>query len=145
MSSKREAITQRAMFMKELNEALKLIKQIFKIENVDVVTDTAWDIALDLAIKIGFNLKWHYVLVIIGGWFIKAVAFLEWVEVKRFNKQFEKLSMIDGVNHTCAPLFTYLIEYDKPKAKPAPRGSGEQTNPDATEEPMTWRIVTDAS
>jgi hypothetical protein len=57
MLSNRAAITQRAMFMRELNDALKTIKTSFGIENLDVVTDTDGDIALDLAIKIGFLFK----------------------------------------------------------------------------------------
>jgi hypothetical protein len=57
MLSNRAAITQRAMFMRELNDALKTIKTSFGIENLDVVTDTDGDVALELAIKIGFMFK----------------------------------------------------------------------------------------
>lgn len=129
--SKRDAITQRAMFIKEINSALMLIKSIFKIESVDLVTDSAGDMSLDLALKIWFEFKKYYVLIIIWWGFIRAVGFVEWKEVKRFNFQYEKLTMLDGIQKTVSPLYSYCIENDNTKSKQSSSWSRKQTNPDA--------------
>jgi hypothetical protein len=153
MLSNRAAITQRAMFMRELNDALKTIKTSFGIENLDVVTDTDGDVALELAIKIGFMFKWFYILVIIGGGFVKSVAFLEGTEVKRFNFQYEKLTMMDGINKTVQPLYSYCIDNDGTKSKPSASLTGQKANKTTTTttEDSDWstsvkgKILTDSS
>jgi len=151
MLSNRAAIAQRAMFMRELNDALKTIKTSFGMENLDVVTDTDGDVALELAIKIGFMFKRFYILVIIGGGFVKSVAFLEGVEVKRFNFQYEKLTMMDGINKTVQPLYSYCISNDGTKSKPSVGLTGPKTNKTTTTEDNNWntsikgKILTDST
>ena len=120
------------MFIKELNDALKLIKEIFNVEEVNVVTDSEGDAALDLALKIGFDVKDHYVLMIIGWGFVKSIAFKWELEVKRFNFQYEKLTMLEAINKTATPLYSYCIENVAIEPKPRTSGSGVKSNKNPT-------------
>jgi hypothetical protein len=48
------------------------------------------------------------------------MAFDNEIEIKRFNFQYEKLTMLDGINKTVVPLYSYCKENDlTSKSKPA--------------------------
>ena len=113
MASNREEITVRAMFMKDLNEALNHTIATFWVADITYIWNSWWDIAMELCLKFWFTFNDFKVVLIIWWWFVNAAAIKNWVEVKRFNYQYEKYRLIDAINKTVPLLYNYCVEQNE--------------------------------